>query len=111
MNKMRNTNGQAKDQNGKSKAEKQFLLSLFEINVVRYALTIDSLKSENIDPFFMIDFMSLPDDYFMADSYLQYGILNLLLLFNLKLYFILNFGFHLFREIHIPLRHSLHSFG
>ena len=49
------------------------LLSLFEINVIRYSLFIENLKPEYIDPFFMIDFMSLPEDYFSGDALHKYG--------------------------------------
>jgi hypothetical protein len=55
-----------------TKSEKQSLLSIFEINVIRYALYIDSVKPEDIDPFFMIDFMSLPENYYSTDAYEKY---------------------------------------
>lgn len=50
------------------------LMSLFEINVIRYGLMIENIRPENIDPFFMIDFMSLPENYFLEDAVLKYGI-------------------------------------
>jgi hypothetical protein len=32
--------------------------------VIRYGLFLENIKAENIDPFFLVDFMSLPLDYF-----------------------------------------------
>jgi hypothetical protein len=55
------------------------LLSLFEINVVRYSLFIENMKPEYIDPFFMIDFMSLPENYFSGDALQKYGCTKLIL--------------------------------
>lgn len=53
--------------------EKQMLISLFEINVIRYALFIEDVRPENIDPFFLVDFMTLPANYFFEDAVLKYG--------------------------------------
>lgn len=61
-----------KDGSGEKRAKKQILLSLFEINVIRYALHIDSMRPEYISPFFMIDFMSLPEDYFVGNAQQAY---------------------------------------
>lgn len=58
-----------------TEAEQQMLMSLFEINVIRYALTLEDPRPERLDPFFLVDFMSLPDDYFQQDSILKYGII------------------------------------
>jgi Notch-like protein len=52
--------------------KKQTLLSLFEINVIRYSLYIDNMRPEYTNPFFLIDFMSLPEDYFVADAHTLY---------------------------------------
>ena len=55
------------------KLEKQSMLSMFEINVIRYALYIDNIRSEDLDPFFLVDFMSLPESYYAGwDAYLKY---------------------------------------
>jgi hypothetical protein len=62
----------AKNSNEQTKSEKQSLLSIFEINVIRYALYIDNIKPEDIDPFFLIDFMSLPENYYSTDAYEKY---------------------------------------
>ena len=61
-----------KNSNDQKKSEKQSLLSIFEINVIRYALYIDDIKPEDIDPFFLIDFMSLPENYYSTDAYEKY---------------------------------------
>ena len=34
---------------------------------------IENIRPENLDPFFMIDFMSLPENYFNEDSVQKYG--------------------------------------
>ena len=73
MNRKKNSNDFKDAQSDKNNSEKQILISLFEINVIRYALFMENIKPEYIDPFFMIDFMSLPEDYFLADSFQQYG--------------------------------------
>lgn len=73
MNKLKNDDSQDREQSGRTKTDKQILLSLFEINIVRYALFIENIKPEHIDPNFMIDLMLLPDDYFVSESYIQYG--------------------------------------
>ncbi|RNA42532.1 hypothetical protein BpHYR1_011154 [Brachionus plicatilis] len=70
LNKNSNSKNQDKSLNGQK--EKQTLLSLFEINVIRYALFIENVRSESIDPFFLIDFMSLPENYFLDDAVQKY---------------------------------------
>lgn len=67
-----NSNDRAKSE--KISTDKQTLLSLFEINIIRYSLSIQNIKPEHIDPFFMIDFMSLPESYFLEDAAEKYGI-------------------------------------
>jgi hypothetical protein len=49
------------------------LLSVFEINIIRYALALDDTKPEDLDPFFLIDFMNLPENYFLGDGPQKYG--------------------------------------
>ena len=63
-----------KAKTGEKESEKQMLMSLFEINVIRYALFIEDVRPENLDPFFLVDFMSLPDNYFHQDAVHKYGI-------------------------------------
>ncbi|CAF0786869.1 unnamed protein product [Brachionus calyciflorus] len=68
----KNSNSKNQDRNSNSQKEKNVLLSLFEINIIRYALFIENVRSENLDPFFLIDFMSLPDNYFLDDAVQKY---------------------------------------
>ena len=79
MDTSRTANSSNKNENTKSNLKRQMLLSLFEINVIRYSLFIENLKPEYIDPFFMIDFMSLPEDYFSGDALHKYGSRNICL--------------------------------
>ena len=58
----------------KKEIKKSIMMSLFEINVIRYALSLDNIKAEDLDPFFLIDFMSLPENYFLPDGPEKYGI-------------------------------------
>lgn len=48
-------------------------MSLFEINVIRYALAFEDIRPERLDPFFLIDFMLLPENYFNEDAVQKYG--------------------------------------
>lgn len=68
----KNSNSKNQDRTSNSQEERQILLSLFEINIIRYALFIENVRSENIDPFFLIDFMSLPENYFLDDAVQKY---------------------------------------
>lgn len=68
----KDSNSKNKDKSLNGQKERQTLLSLFEINVIRYALFIENVRSESIDPFFLIDFMSLPDNYFLNDAVQKY---------------------------------------
>lgn len=72
----RNKNAHQSDNKASDQTQKDqtTLLSLFEINIIRYALFIDNIKPEQIDPFFMIDFMSLPENYFLEENIIKYGI-------------------------------------
>ncbi len=72
-NRNKQANSEQKDSTRQQSNEKQTLLSLFEINIVRYALYADNIKSDQIDPFFMVDFMSLPEDFFLGDASQRYG--------------------------------------
>ena len=73
----RNKNAQTLDKSGSDKTitELQTLLSVFEINIIRYALFIDNIRPEHIDPFFMIDFMNLPEDFFLEENIHLYGLI------------------------------------
>ncbi len=77
INKKKNSNASNQNHNDKTKTTQQMILSLFEINVIRYSLFMENLKPEYIDPFFMIDFMSLPEDYFVGNAYKKYGLLKI----------------------------------
>ena len=68
-----NSNDDFKAATEKQTSEKQTLISIFEINIIRYALGLGDVKPEDIDPFFMIDFMSLPENYFLGDAPQKYG--------------------------------------
>ena len=75
--------GAHKDINKSNKAltqnttsEHHVMLSMFEINVIRYSLALSDTKPEDIDPFFLVDLMSLPETYYQADSYQKYGIVR-----------------------------------
>jgi hypothetical protein len=57
----------------RKEANKQLLLSFFEINIIRYGLTLGNVQPEDFDPFFLIDFISLPENYFLADAHQKYG--------------------------------------
>ena len=72
MDRNSNAKDTNKDNAAKTQTNKQTLLSLFEINVIRYSLFVENIRPEHIDPFFMIDFMSLPVNYFLEDSALKY---------------------------------------
>lgn len=72
MNRDFNSKSSNKENSAKSQANKQTLFSLFEINVIRYSLFIENIRPEHIDPFFMLDFMSLPLNYFLEDSAQKY---------------------------------------
>lgn len=76
----RNKNAQTSEKSGSDKttSEEQTLLSVFEINIIRYALFIDNIKPEHIDPFFMVDFMCLPEDYFLEENINKYGSIKLI---------------------------------
>jgi len=76
INRKKQANSDKKDSTGQQSNEKQTLLSLFEINIVRYALYADNIKSEQIEPFFMVDFMSLPEDFFLGEASQKYGTLR-----------------------------------
>ena len=65
--------GEEKSSTDKKEVDKQVLLSLFQINIIRYALSLDNAKAEDLDPFFLVDFMTLPDNYFLADAPQKYG--------------------------------------
>ena len=73
MDNSKKSNSANADKTEEIKTNKQTLLSLFEINVIRYSLFIENIRPENLDPFFMIDFMSLPENYFTEDSVQKYG--------------------------------------
>jgi hypothetical protein len=73
QNRNKHGNSANKGKSAESESEKQSLMSLFEINIIRYELFIENIRAENIDPFFMIDFMSLPENYFLEDAVLKYG--------------------------------------
>lgn len=73
MDNSKKSNSANADKTEETKKNKQTLLSLFEINVIRYSLFIENIRPENLDPFFMIDFMSLPENYFTEDSVQKYG--------------------------------------
>jgi hypothetical protein len=73
MSQKKNSKSANKEENEQSQTDRQILISLFEINVIRYALFIENIKPEHIDPFFMIDFMSLPENYFLKDADKKYG--------------------------------------
>ncbi len=66
------SNSYNNDQSAKSETESNKLLTLFEINVIRYALFIEKIRPEHIDPFFLIDLMSLPESYFDANAVEKY---------------------------------------
>lgn len=72
MKKNKKATSNNNDKVSQTQSDKQTLLSLFEINVIRYALFIENVRPEHIDPFFMIDFMSLPENYFLDDAVLKY---------------------------------------
>jgi hypothetical protein len=57
----------------KKESNKQLLLSFFEINIIRYGLSLGNMQAESFDPFFLIDFISLPENYFLADAHQKYG--------------------------------------
>jgi hypothetical protein len=57
----------------KKEENKQLLLSIFEINIIRYGLLLGNTQLANFDPFFLIDFISLPENYFLADAHQKYG--------------------------------------
>lgn len=63
-----------KSTSNKNQIDTQVMMSLFEINIIRYALSLEDTKAEDLDPFFLIDFMMLPDNYFLADAPQKYGI-------------------------------------
>ena len=67
-----NTKSSNKDTTMKTQTNKQTLFSLFEINVIRYSLFVENIRPEHIDAFFMLDFMSLPLNYFLEDSAQKY---------------------------------------
>lgn len=69
----KDANSSDRNSNNEAKAKKQILLSLFEINVIRYSLFIENMRPEYINPFFLIDFMTLPENYFLGDAYQKYG--------------------------------------
>ncbi len=64
------TSDQSSD--NESRRQKQLLLSLFEINVVRYSLFIENLRAEHVHPGFLVDFMTLPADYFSGNADRKY---------------------------------------
>ncbi len=70
------TFGDEKSATDKQINDKQTLLSVFEINIIRYSLALEDTRPEDLDPFFLIDFMSLPDNYFLGDAPQKYGILK-----------------------------------
>ena len=74
MRRNKNANSAEKKASEQTQTDDKILLSLFEINIIRYSLFIDNIKPEQIDPFFMIDFMSLPEDYFLEENIQKYGI-------------------------------------
>ena len=61
------------DEQINSETESNKLLTLFEINVIRYALFLENIRPEHIDPFFLIDFMALPESYFSDNAVQKYG--------------------------------------
>lgn len=69
-----------KDSDTENRRKKQMLFSLFEINIIRYSLYLENLRPEYMNPFFMIDFMSLPENYFLGDAVHKYGKQNDVLL-------------------------------
>ena len=73
MNKMKFGDSSTNQSTQTEHRARQSLLSLFEINIIRYALFIENIKPEDIDPFFLIDFMSLPESYYSTDASLKYG--------------------------------------
>jgi hypothetical protein len=77
MRRNKNANSAEKKASEQTQTDDKILLSLFEINIIRYSLFIDNIKPEQIDPFFMIDFMSLPEDYFLEENIQKYGIIHL----------------------------------
>ena len=70
----KNSNSNDKNASEKKQSDKQMLLSVFEINIIRYALALDDTKPEDLDPFFLIDFMNLPANYFLGNGPQKYGI-------------------------------------
>lgn len=60
------------DQIAKSEIERSKLLTLFEINVIRYALSVETMQPDYIDPFFLVDFMTLPESYFEPNAVEKY---------------------------------------
>ena len=72
MRRNKNANSAEKKASEQTQTDDKILLSLFEINIIRYSLFIDNIKPEQIDPFFMIDFMSLPEDYFLEENIQKY---------------------------------------
>jgi deleted-in-malignant-brain-tumors protein 1 len=72
LNSNKASNSNNMDLTTKSETESNKLLTLFEINVIRYALFIEKTQPENIDPFFLIDFMTLPESYFEPNAVEKY---------------------------------------
>jgi hypothetical protein len=72
MNRESSAKSSNKDNTERTQTNKQTLFSLFEINVIRYSLFVQNIRPENIDPFFMLDFMSLPLNYFLEDAAQKY---------------------------------------
>ena len=66
MNRDSEVKSSNKDNSARTQTNKQTLFSLFEINVIRYSLFVENIRPEHIDPFFMLDFMSLPVNYFLG---------------------------------------------
>lgn len=88
MNRKKQANSEQKDSTRQQSSEKQTLLSLFEINIVRYALYADNIKSEQIEPFFMVDFMSLPEDFFLGEASQKYGTFKSRFFYSIKINFV-----------------------
>ena len=72
MNRDSEVKSSNKDNSARTQTNKQTLFSLFEINVIRYSLFVENIRPEHIDPFFMLDFMSLPVNYFLEDAGQKY---------------------------------------
>jgi hypothetical protein len=110
MNRNKNANSNDKKKSDETQVDKKTLLSLFEINIIRYSLFIDNIKPEQIDPFFMIDFMSLPEDYFLEENIQKYGIHFCFYIIKLKLQKTKSIKLFI-RKIYFQIWHSLYTFS